>query len=126
MVLFTNWQQKMGSFLKALDPIDYEFPWTFDEMHKALPSQLYESGEPTQNRDNIWFFPKGMALPTRRGVSKSAHNGWLTVKKETLKEVPYPVGVPRGQDSLYNYRLIRAMKNWNLLPYPLAAYVRPR
>jgi len=67
-----------------------------------------------------WWFPVGFKLKWKN----QPHNGWLTVRASTARSVPYPL-VARGQDSLYNWRLMKSHKNWTFVDLPLGVYVRP-
>ncbi|OII75005.1 uncharacterized protein cubi_03115 [Cryptosporidium ubiquitum] len=50
------------------------------------------------------------------------HNGWLTVKRSVLIEVPYP-DKTYGEDSLYVFRLLMSRKNVGHSTVPLGVYV---
>eukprot|EP01053_Blabericola_migrator_P001330 Blabericola_migrator_1__1329@NODE_1345_length_4757_cov_239_576333_g902_i0_p5_GENE_NODE_1345_length_4757_cov_239_576333_g902_i0NODE_1345_length_4757_cov_239_576333_g902_i0_p5_ORF_typecomplete_len153_score13_28_NODE_1345_length_4757_cov_239_576333_g902_i034703928 len=131
LIPMTQWDKDFPKFMSPRQymPNDKSFLWSYEMMHENLPVNDYANetnGEPKQAKGSLWFFPKNMRLPPHTGYSIAGHNGWLTIKKKVLYDVPYPQNLSRGQDSLYNYRLIRAKKNWNMLPIPLAAYVRAR
>eukprot|EP01053_Blabericola_migrator_P000716 Blabericola_migrator_1__715@NODE_1178_length_5203_cov_57_765576_g801_i0_p3_GENE_NODE_1178_length_5203_cov_57_765576_g801_i0NODE_1178_length_5203_cov_57_765576_g801_i0_p3_ORF_typecomplete_len372_score22_53Glycos_transf_2/PF00535_26/9_2e02Glycos_transf_2/PF00535_26/0_84_NODE_1178_length_5203_cov_57_765576_g801_i031774292 len=125
----TRWDEVMPAFLQERENIPDKLIWSYAVIHERLPVSrfVYEpQGEPRQSRDSVWWFPKDMDLPYHPTYSPWGHNGWLTIKRRVLTEVPYPQNVSRGQDSLYNYRLIRARKNFNVLPVSLAGYVREK
>ncbi|KAJ1613770.1 glycosyl transferase-like protein [Cryptosporidium canis] len=50
------------------------------------------------------------------------HNGWLTIKRSILIEVPYP-DKTSGEDSLYVFRLLMSRKNIGHSTVPLGIYV---
>eukprot|EP01056_Protomagalhaensia_sp_Gyna25_P005122 Protomagalhaensia_sp_Gyna_25__5121@NODE_593_length_3046_cov_78_792484_g460_i0_p1_GENE_NODE_593_length_3046_cov_78_792484_g460_i0NODE_593_length_3046_cov_78_792484_g460_i0_p1_ORF_typecomplete_len365_score46_14Glyco_tranf_2_3/PF13641_6/0_0029Glycos_transf_2/PF00535_26/1_2e03Glycos_transf_2/PF00535_26/0_01_NODE_593_length_3046_cov_78_792484_g460_i04541548 len=131
LIPISQWEEKFPRFLADKDymPGNESFPWSYEQIHKGLPVKDFANeikGEPRQVKNSMWFFPRNMNLPKHPPYSSFGHNGWLTVKRETLESVPYPVDMARGQDSLYNWRLIREMRNFNVLPLPLAAYIRQR
>lgn len=50
------------------------------------------------------------------------HNGWLTIKRSVLIEVPYPDKIS-GEDSLYVFRLLMSRKNVGHSTVPLGVYI---
>lgn len=131
LIPLTQWDELFPKFMQPLDymPDNKSFMWSYERIHAALPIDTFANepqGEPQQKKGSLWFFPRGMDLPRYPPYSAYGHNGWLTVKRRVLAEVEYPVTLPRGQDSLYNWRLIRARRNFNVLPLQLAAYLRQR
>lgn len=50
------------------------------------------------------------------------HNGWLTIRRSVLIEVPYP-DKTSGEDSLYVFRLLMSRKNVGHSTVPLGVYV---
>jgi len=131
LIRMSTWNTLFNKFVKKvpyLDGMNITFPlWPYELLQERLPVNAYANlpdGEPTQKKDEIWFYPKGMRLPRYPGIQTQGHNGWITIKKEILKKVPYPVNLRRGQDSLYNWRLLKAKVMFNMLPIKLAAYIR--
>eukprot|EP01054_Gregarina_sp_Poly1_P007900 Gregarina_sp_Poly_1__7899@NODE_449_length_8316_cov_26_811735_g367_i0_p4_GENE_NODE_449_length_8316_cov_26_811735_g367_i0NODE_449_length_8316_cov_26_811735_g367_i0_p4_ORF_typecomplete_len380_score35_35Glyco_tranf_2_3/PF13641_6/0_22Glycos_transf_2/PF00535_26/4_3e02Glycos_transf_2/PF00535_26/0_79_NODE_449_length_8316_cov_26_811735_g367_i056666805 len=131
LIPLTQWDDLFGKFIAPIErmPNNKTFLWSYDKLHAALPVDAFANetnGEPQQKRGSLWFFPRGMDLPRYPPYSAYGHNGWLTIKRKVLAEIQYPASLARGQDSLYNWRLIRARRNFNMLPLHLAAYLRQR
>lgn len=126
----SKWSNKNITRSLSTEPInadEIKFPWTYEDMYKHLPREKYahlKDGEPLQSGEYTWFFPMYMKLPRRRKTIRTGHNGWLTLKRYVLDEVPYPIDLSRGQDSLYNWRLIQNKRKWNFLPVKLGYYLR--
>ncbi|EZG67507.1 putative glycosyltransferase group 2 family protein [Gregarina niphandrodes] len=127
MLKITEWNKEMPKFAKTLEyPDSWAYPsekyWSVLPVNKLHEGQTEPSygGRPGY----AWWFSKDLGLHFPPG-SPSGHNGWLSIKKSALAEVPYP-DIRRGQDSLYNWRLIRAHKRWNFLHVPLGAYLTYR
>jgi len=115
----------------------WEKPWSFEHLwNQSIVANFSGSGgkwvigDPTLEPNHIqnkgvsarthWWFPINMTLspPIRR----SAHNGWVTGRKKSLQSVPYP-DVKRGQDSLFNWRLLKSHHNFTFLDFQLGAYI---
>eukprot|EP01069_Polyplicarium_translucidae_P000099 Polyplicarium_translucidae@DN1056_c0_g1_i2.p1 len=108
-------------------------PWEFDEIRQQEPITRLWGGkewnvsdpesEPNHNKSIMehWWFPRFMKLPGG-GPRTSPHNGWLTLRSGTSHAMPYP-DTPRGQDSLYNWRLIKSGVNWTHGDFVLGAYL---
>eukprot|EP01057_Protomagalhaensia_wolfi_P000752 Protomagalhaensia_wolfi_Nauph_80__751@NODE_1431_length_1536_cov_8_891784_g1105_i0_p1_GENE_NODE_1431_length_1536_cov_8_891784_g1105_i0NODE_1431_length_1536_cov_8_891784_g1105_i0_p1_ORF_typecomplete_len391_score58_61Glyco_tranf_2_3/PF13641_6/0_0002Glycos_transf_2/PF00535_26/3_9e03Glycos_transf_2/PF00535_26/0_00076_NODE_1431_length_1536_cov_8_891784_g1105_i03641374 len=127
----TSWDEMMPQFLETKDymPENETFPWSYEEIYSKVPFHQFAhepNGEPRQVGGSLFWFPHDMYLSAHPPYTNYGHNGWLTVRREVLNSVPYPTDMARGQDSLYNYRLLKAKKKFNVLPIRLAAYVRPR
>eukprot|EP01056_Protomagalhaensia_sp_Gyna25_P001051 Protomagalhaensia_sp_Gyna_25__1050@NODE_1506_length_1775_cov_47_139401_g1221_i0_p1_GENE_NODE_1506_length_1775_cov_47_139401_g1221_i0NODE_1506_length_1775_cov_47_139401_g1221_i0_p1_ORF_typecomplete_len368_score47_49Glycos_transf_2/PF00535_26/2_2e03Glycos_transf_2/PF00535_26/4_6e03Glycos_transf_2/PF00535_26/9e05Glyco_tranf_2_3/PF13641_6/0_0011Erg28/PF03694_13/0_17_NODE_1506_length_1775_cov_47_139401_g1221_i02581361 len=126
----TSWDKMMPKFLETQDymPDNQTFPWSYEEIYSKVPFHEFASepnGEPRQIGKSLFWFPHDMELSAHPPYTNYGHNGWLTIRREVLNSVPYPTKLARGQDSLYNYRLIKAHKKFNVLPIRLAAYMRP-
>eukprot|EP00922_Rhytidocystis_sp_ex-Travisia-forbesii_P014810 GHVS01022154.1.p1 GENE.GHVS01022154.1~~GHVS01022154.1.p1 ORF type:complete len:485 (-),score=46.66 GHVS01022154.1:192-1559(-) len=111
------------------DVVDMLSPWPNEYLHAQLPSQEElklppwdinnKSTEVTWPGQPLWFACGKMKL----GMHGQCHNGWLSVRKSVLAEVRYPVEAKQGQDSIYNYRLLRAQRNFTLIDLKLGLYI---
>lgn len=72
----------------------------------------------------MWYFPYPMMLPDRGKIDLAGANGWVSFRRRVLDKVEYPVERRYGEDSIFNYRMLRAGLNWNYLPLCLGLYVR--
>eukprot|EP01068_Selenidium_serpulae_P017764 Selendium_serpulae@DN6405_c0_g1_i6.p1 len=106
--------------------------WPYEALWEAPPIKKDWNGrkwdladsysEPNREKGNIWYLPLHMSLtPPMQAVA----NGWLTVRRSVIDEVPYP-NIRRGEDSLYNYRLLKNKKKLAHLPLRLGAYLPSR
>eukprot|EP00923_Selenidium_pygospionis_P041954 GHVN01072816.1.p2 GENE.GHVN01072816.1~~GHVN01072816.1.p2 ORF type:complete len:391 (-),score=53.66 GHVN01072816.1:1388-2560(-) len=73
--------------------------------------------------NHSWWMPKGIDKDILASQGTSPHNGWVTVRIRTAKEVGYPECLRAGQDSFFNWRLIKAGKKVVALPWKLGAYL---
>eukprot|EP00918_Siedleckia_nematoides_P061046 GHVU01133229.1.p1 GENE.GHVU01133229.1~~GHVU01133229.1.p1 ORF type:complete len:184 (+),score=22.24 GHVU01133229.1:28-552(+) len=95
----------------------YELMWPY----KMLMDDplVGRGGEPNTWYDTDWYFPESMELdPPVAGI---AGNGPVTVNKTSVAEIPFSI-IRSGEDSLYNWRIMKARKNFTLLPVELQAY----
>lgn len=77
--------------------------------------------EPNREKGNLWFFPAKMTLQPK--IQNQPHNGWLSIRRDVfLSLMPYP-DIPRGQDSLFNWRILKGQHNFTAAPYVLGAYL---
>eukprot|EP01056_Protomagalhaensia_sp_Gyna25_P005123 Protomagalhaensia_sp_Gyna_25__5122@NODE_594_length_3046_cov_78_792484_g460_i1_p1_GENE_NODE_594_length_3046_cov_78_792484_g460_i1NODE_594_length_3046_cov_78_792484_g460_i1_p1_ORF_typecomplete_len362_score40_07Glyco_tranf_2_3/PF13641_6/0_00022Glycos_transf_2/PF00535_26/4_1e02Glycos_transf_2/PF00535_26/0_0026Glyco_tranf_2_4/PF13704_6/1_1Glyco_tranf_2_4/PF13704_6/1_3e03Osmo_MPGsynth/PF09488_10/0_38_NODE_594_length_3046_cov_78_792484_g460_i1751160 len=131
LIRLSEWKTEFPKFMEPKEylPENQTLIWSYEEIHDRLPIKAFENetlGEPRQEKGSQWYFPIDMDLPRRKPWWPAGHNGWLTIKRDTVESVPYPVDLARGQDSLYNWRLIREKRNFNIIPIVLAAYLRQR
>eukprot|EP00922_Rhytidocystis_sp_ex-Travisia-forbesii_P014819 GHVS01022166.1.p1 GENE.GHVS01022166.1~~GHVS01022166.1.p1 ORF type:complete len:410 (+),score=37.43 GHVS01022166.1:1-1230(+) len=109
--------------------VDALAPWSNEYVQEQLPSQE-ELGLPPWDINNktteatwpgqpLWYACGKMKL----AMHGQCHNGWLTVRKSVLSDVRYPIEAKQGQDSIYNYRLLRAKRNFTVLDLKLGLYV---
>eukprot|EP00923_Selenidium_pygospionis_P015410 GHVN01026887.1.p1 GENE.GHVN01026887.1~~GHVN01026887.1.p1 ORF type:complete len:345 (+),score=33.29 GHVN01026887.1:43-1077(+) len=87
------------------------------------------STEPNREYNSTWFLPMNMTTLSP-SLSPMPHNGWLTLRRSIANPqspdyIPFP-NLPRGQDSLLNFRLIMSHKNFMAVPYRLGAYLATR
>eukprot|EP00923_Selenidium_pygospionis_P033981 GHVN01059459.1.p1 GENE.GHVN01059459.1~~GHVN01059459.1.p1 ORF type:complete len:550 (-),score=57.99 GHVN01059459.1:40-1689(-) len=106
--------------------------WPYERLWSAPPiTRLYNNmtwdvknhdTEPPNHLPQLsshWFFPVGMGLK----LKCAPHNGWISIRRSVALEVPYPTTLRRGQDAIYNWRLLKSNKNFSSLPWRLGAYV---
>lgn len=91
----------------------------------VLKAILRVQGEPLETRESLWYFPYLMNLTGHSDVNVAGANGWVTFRKRVLDKVKYPVERSGGEDSIFNYRILRAGFNWNYLPLALGLYLHP-
>jgi len=110
----------------------WRVPWPYDYLWNQRPIKDFRDGIPwvaddertepnhTPGIKHHWWFPINMTLKPR--LNGSAHNGWISGRKSSLLQVPYP-DVARGQDSLFNWRLMKTHHNFTIIDFRLGAYV---
>eukprot|EP01068_Selenidium_serpulae_P017761 Selendium_serpulae@DN6405_c0_g1_i3.p1 len=121
---------------KSFDPDEkdiFALRWPYEALWEAPPIKKDWNGrkwdladsysEPNREKGNTWYLPINMSLTPP--MHPMPHNGWLTVRRSVIDEIPYP-NIPRGQDSLYNYRLLKNKKKLAFLRLQLGAYVPSR
>jgi len=105
----------------------WSMPCTFESLWHQPPLEKYKdipwvpgngTTEPNHFGDPVWFPHDFVLEPTPK---RESHNAWLTIRSETAKSVPYP-DLSFGEDSLYNWRLMRLHRNWTFLDMPLGVY----
>eukprot|EP00922_Rhytidocystis_sp_ex-Travisia-forbesii_P065058 GHVS01096709.1.p1 GENE.GHVS01096709.1~~GHVS01096709.1.p1 ORF type:complete len:410 (-),score=60.64 GHVS01096709.1:330-1559(-) len=115
-------------FTKA--DITRAMPYTCRAIREHVPSQRRigiekewnikdKNTEPLWPGQPQWFIPVKMKLR----IKSQPHNGWLTVRKNLLSRVRYPTDLRRGQDSLYNYRVLKSGGNLQVIDLKLGLYV---
>ena len=60
-------------------------PWDFELVKSRLPKG---DREPNETEGFEWFFPLHMRLPN--SMDGWYHNGWISLKREVAREVPFP------------------------------------
>jgi len=132
-----NWNESTkAKFLSTNYPESnisaWRVPWPYEYLWNQRPIKDYGGGVPwvaddattepnhTPGIKHHWWFPINMTLSPR--LKGSAHNGWVSGRKSSLAQVPYP-DVPRGQDSLFNWRLMKTHHNFTIIDFRLGAYV---
>eukprot|EP00918_Siedleckia_nematoides_P054362 GHVU01118739.1.p1 GENE.GHVU01118739.1~~GHVU01118739.1.p1 ORF type:complete len:302 (-),score=21.22 GHVU01118739.1:225-1130(-) len=112
-----------GSFpvLEFNNDTTYRLLWPYDML---IDDPMMRNGEPNTWHDAPWYFPAYMELdPPLRGPIVA--NGPISVNKTRVAEVPFSL-IRLGEDSLYIWRLLKAKKNFTLVPVELLAYCHPR
>eukprot|EP00922_Rhytidocystis_sp_ex-Travisia-forbesii_P036051 GHVS01053487.1.p1 GENE.GHVS01053487.1~~GHVS01053487.1.p1 ORF type:complete len:483 (+),score=50.80 GHVS01053487.1:60-1451(+) len=97
------------------------FRHTFKQIQRKLPRFGRKPFEaPNIPGTGMWAFPMDMDL-----VDHSLHNGWVTIRRRVVevKGVEYDRKVRRGQDSLFNWRMIKSKVNFNYITTRLGLYV---
>lgn len=122
-----------------------QLPWKPDEILSALTKvypekwdirdRMTEPSWPESPLQKWWFhrFLEGYLPPLDDSLSHPynkwkarSQNGWLTVRKDVLTNLPYPVDASRGQDAIYNFRLIKSGARLVYVNLPIGVYLRPR
>jgi len=134
----SNWNNSTkAKFLSTNYPEEaisgWRVPWSYDYLWNKRQIKNYGGGIPwvaddartepnhTPIRSKHWWFPLNITLEPR--LNGRVHNAWISGRKSSLAEVPYP-NVPRGQDSLFNWRLMKSHHNFTILDFKLGAYLR--
>jgi len=132
-----NWNETAkGNFTNVIyseaEISGWKVPWPYQDLWNQPPIKNFSGGVPWKADDENaepnhgtkilkhWWFPINMTLIPR--IRGSAHNGWVSGKRESLLAVPYP-NVPRGQDSLFNWRLLKTQHNFTVIDFKLGAYI---
>eukprot|EP00918_Siedleckia_nematoides_P056776 GHVU01123865.1.p1 GENE.GHVU01123865.1~~GHVU01123865.1.p1 ORF type:complete len:384 (-),score=53.53 GHVU01123865.1:286-1437(-) len=68
-----------------------------------------------------WWVPERFKLTPK---TKRVQNGHFSVRVSAVSDVLMPTA-RRGQDSIYNWRLLRLKKNMTMIPFELSCYMRP-
>lgn len=129
----TEKMKKMDAVINMTAVDNWKPLWPYEKLAQTTPfTKLWgnktwnindRESEPPNYLPNVkehWFFPLNMGL---RGFGCSPHNGWLTLRRRVALDVPYPKELRRGQDAVYNWRVIKSKKNFGFLPYRLGTYV---
>lgn len=105
-------------------PFPYEKYWNARAVIKQYNGLEWDiknpESEPNYPQKEGWFFPKDMDL--QPGLRHQSHNGWVTLRRSVATSVPYP-SLKRGQDSVFNWRLMKLHKNWTPSSFVLGAYL---
>jgi len=126
-----DWKVPIVPELRPQDVMSWKPPTKFEELWNLSDVVAYSNvswtpddprSEPNHPPDsNQWWFPKDVEYPW--SPVTMPHNGWLTIRASSAKRVPYP-DIPRGQDGLYNWRLLKSRTNFTWLTFPLGFYIR--
>eukprot|EP00914_Ancora_sagittata_P016714 GHVO01033173.1.p1 GENE.GHVO01033173.1~~GHVO01033173.1.p1 ORF type:complete len:349 (+),score=59.44 GHVO01033173.1:1215-2261(+) len=133
-----DWRENPSEFADRVyaesDINAWEVPWPFEVLRKQEPiTKMYgnktwnikdSTSEPNQEKDIMkhWWFPRFFQLPKSNMPRTPPHNGWVTIRKRVADKIPYP-DPPRGQDSLYNWRIMKLGYNFTQIYFVLGAYI---
>lgn len=70
---------------------------------------------------SMYGFPCGMDVDLN--LFDYSHNGWLTVKRKVMEEIPYPIDRPKGQDNLFPWRIVTRNYTYNQINAKLGLYM---
>jgi len=111
----------------AANTNNYKFKYTTAQIRDALPTynlRKWNVSDPTTEvnwpNQPVWGVPAGMTGKIK--IGGCCHNGWNTFRKTLLEQVPYPTALRRGQDSLWNWRILKSERNLNFMLVDLGVY----
>jgi len=108
-------------------PIRYEELWEHSSVMNytrkkwVIDDPATEPNHPPKSAS--WWMPRCFKGKYKFNTG-ALHNGWLSIRASTAREVPYP-DLFRGQDSLYNWRLLKSKRNVTWVDMTLGLYIRP-